>query len=336
MKTINYLVYIIMSSNMLIAGGNLLPNPSFEKGGKQPQGWVVWGGKKNEAAWSDKQSKSGRKSLSVSTAAKKDGCRWIMEEAVKVTPGVEYELTGWIKTLNAKGNCTISISWYSKKGWLSSKRALLINKTHDWRLLTLRVKAPAEAVCAKIYVGKIKSGAGECWFDDLSFRQIGGNVEKNGNSATLTWSKKLESPAPVITPATNPNERSISGWQKLNPQDCLGLSEKSGTLVIKDTFGNYTGWLSPMEKVVAGKKYNFQTDIFRNKSYNVYMGIIWRDAKNKIIAVSLSKVEPELQKWRQATISAVAPAGANKAGFIVLQRRSSGETSIKNPITSYK
>ena len=66
------------------------------------------------------------------------------------------------------------------------------------------------------------------------------------------------------------------------------------------------------------------------------MGIIWRDAKNKIIAVSLSKVEPELQKWRQAAISAVAPAGASKAGFIVLQRRSSGETSIKNPITFYR
>ncbi len=325
-----------MSSNILVADGNLLPNPSFEKGDKQPQGWVVWGGKKNEAAWSDKQAKSGRKSLSVSTAAKKDGCRWITEEAVKVTPGVEYELTGWIKTLNAGGNCTISISWYSKKGWLSSKRALLINKTHDWRLLTLRAKAPEKAVCAKIYVGKIRNGTGECWFDDLSFRQIGGSNENPGSSATLTWPRKLESPAPAIAPAKNPKGQSISGWQKLNPQDCLGLSEQSGTLVIKDTFGNYTGWLSSMEKVVAGKKYNFQADIFRNKSYNVYMGIIWRDEKNKIIAVSLGKVEPELQKWWQAAISAVAPVGANKAGFIILQRRSSGETNIKNPITSCK
>jgi Carbohydrate binding domain len=315
-----------------IGGENLLPNPSFEKGDKKPLSWVVWGGQKSEASWSGKYTKSGNKSLSISNTAGKSGCRWITEEAIKVTPGAEYELTGWIKTVNAKGNCTISISWYSKKGWFASKRSLLINRTHAWRLLTLRVKAPAKAVCAKIYVGKIRSGSGDCWFDDLSFKQIGNTDSEKTKLGKISWSRKIEKKAAIIIPDRQKKGRAVTGWNKLNPQDCLGLSSSSGVLSIKDTFGNFTGWISKEDKITPGKLYKLQASIFRNKSYNVFMGIVWRNANHKLLAVSLSQVEPSLQKWQFVAISAQAPDASRFAQYIFLQRRSSGETRIQTPL----
>lgn len=312
---------------------NLLKNPSFELGENKPEHWERWSGKASEAKWSSTQAKSGKKSVSISAAAGKGGCRWISEEGIKVIPDAEYLLTGWIKTKDSKGNASLSIAWYSAKGWMKTSRSLMINKTHKWRQLKLKAKAPAKAVYAKIYVGKIRAGSGDCWFDDLIFEQIGGgsakDSEKSLDTVVMDWSKNIEK---TIKISLKPLKSGtiVNKLFKLNPGGAMSVKALSGVYSIKDTFDFNTGWISQEQKLISGKDYGFQADIFRNKSYNVIAGIIWFGHKNKIIMVSRGKVDIPLNKWQNISISATTPPNAQRARFFIIQGRSSGETKIKN------
>lgn len=340
MLTANYRKLIITGITAVAAlisyaaEDNLLINPSFENGedGK-PTGWVMWGGKPEEVKWSSGQAKSGSKSLAVLSVAGKDGCRWITEEAVKVVPGGEYELNGWLKTRNAGGNCSLSIAWYSANGWLSTSRSLLINRTHDWRFIAFKAKAPQKAVCAKIYVGKILPGAGECWFDDVSFSKVGGGsapaVPVASDTLKLKWEKTVEKEIKLKTGEKVFSNPEVKLWMKLNPQDALSVSLNKGIYSVKDTFGNNTGWISGPVAVTPGKTYGFSAGIYRDKSYNVFLGIAWLGDNYRANAVNIGKVEGESTSWQNFAISAKAPVEAVKARFFVIQRRSSGRTDIK-------
>jgi hypothetical protein len=310
----------------------MLKNPSFEKGDKKPESWERWSGKDSEAQWSTDNFRSGKRSVSILTASGKSGCRWILEEGIKVVPGAEYLLTGWIKTKDAKGNCSINIAWYSTNGWIKTSKSLLINKTHDWRLLKVKAKAPEKAVCAKIYVGKILAGSGQCWFDDLSFEQTGSLKPENkvpADTENINWSKYIEKPVSISLNAA-PEGTEVNRLFKLNPNGALSLKVLSKEYSIKDTFDYRTGWISQEQKVKPGDNYGFQAAVFRNKSYNVFAGITWFNSENKIIMVSKGKVDTPLNKWQKVSISIKAPANASKARFFVIQSRSSGETKIKD------
>jgi hypothetical protein len=328
---------IILSSIASVQADNveLLKNPSFENGDKAPEGWTVWGGKKTEAEWNS-QARTGSKSIAVNNAAGKSGCRWITEEGIKVVPGGEYLLSGWIKTANVKGNCSLSIAWYSKKGWIGTSRSLLINRTHNWRKLSVKAIAPPKSVCAKIYVGKIRSGQGSCWFDDLSFKKVGGtsSVEKKSSGIVkISWPASLEKT--VTVSSSTEKLFPVKHWYKLNPQDALELKSKSGVLSVKDTFGKYTGWTSNAVKVEKSRNYIFQAELYRRKSYNAFCGFIWLGANDKILAVSLKKIEIPILKWQKLQISAKAPLQVKSVRFFLIQRRSSGETMMKNSVWGF-
>lgn len=325
MKSPMLLSAVLIGLNTL-AAENLLPNPSFETGADRPAGWEVWAKEPAVAVWSAGNARTGSRALQIGVVTDKDGCRWIQEEAVKVTPGQKYRLTGWVRTENVLGNANIAIGWYSKKGWLATTRSIEINRTHNWRQLVVEAAAPADAVCARINLGKRLAGAGTAWFDDLEFLPLGEEVQTSGK---WTWDRALEREIEVAAgakPAGTPLKLAA-----LNPDGALEVVAGHNQYRIKDSMGNFSGFLSEPIPFLPDRKIELAIPYRRNGSFNLVAVLLWYDQSGAVFAADAARLDADAKEFQTAVVSVAAPAGAKELRLALLQRRSSGESVFGIP-----
>lgn len=326
MKSMIVFVAVCVGATMT-AADNLLPNPSFEEGSDRPSGWAVWAKEPTAALWSTANIRSGSRSMQVGAATHKDGARWLQEEAIRIVPGRKYRLTGWVKTEDALGNVNIAIGWYSAKGWLATSRSVELNRTHDWRQLSVEAVAPPEAVCAKINFGKRLPGRGSAWFDDLEFVLIGESIPEAGS---LEWDRKLERKISAVfgeKGAGTPLKLAV-----LNPAGAMEAAAEKEPYRIKDAMGNFSGFLSEPVPLTPGQSLELAVPCRRNGSFNVTAALLWYDPSGALVAVQTAELDPENTQWRTALIRATAPEGAKTLRLALLQRRSGGETFFGIPL----
>jgi hypothetical protein len=320
------LLIAAFAGTSVLAAENLLPNSSFEIGTDRPAGWEVWAKEPAVAVWSAGNARTGSRALQIGVVTDKDGCRWIQEEAVKVTPGQKYRLTGWVKTEDVLGNANIAIGWYSKKGWLATTRSIELNRTHNWRQLAVEAEAPADAVCARINLGKRLPGAGTAWFDDLEFLPLGEEVQTSGK---WTWDRALERKIEVAAgakPIGTPLKLAV-----LNPDGALELVVEKDQYRIKDSMGNFSGFLSEPIPFAPDRKIELAIPYRRNGSFNLVAVLLWYDQSGAVFAAEAAHLDADAKESQIAVISVAAPAGAKELRLALLQRRSGGESVFGVP-----
>ncbi len=156
-----------------------LVNGDVEAGeGSAPTGWKHDPpDSQHRATWSTEHPQSGRRCLKTVVA---DGAEptWIAtrQQGIHVVAGAEYEMRAWVKAENVRGNA----GWYIHVG--NGENPMLIapmlyggEGTYDWRQVTARFKAPAQANRASL--GTVLRGTGTAWFDNVTLECLEpGNV----------------------------------------------------------------------------------------------------------------------------------------------------------------
>ncbi len=147
------------------AGGNILPNASFEEiEGGGPKGWrsANWQARADFALDED-IARSGRRSLRIASTGGADAS-W--QGMAPVRPFAKYRLSGWIRTQNLVPG--------SSKGALISLQGLdvmtpAVSGTRDWTAVEVVFETGAnDAVAVNCLFGGWGRATGTAWFDDLA------------------------------------------------------------------------------------------------------------------------------------------------------------------------
>ncbi len=149
---------------------NAIQNPGFEH--KELPNIPVAQWKLNSKFFSrdESQTHSGKASLRYeATEAKGSGTA--TQNVLLAEPGVEYELSGWIKTRDARNPARIALEFYAdprvftKKTFLGGVYPPGVKGTANWTQVKQRVRIPDET---KLTVLTLAAGSsGMTWFDDL-------------------------------------------------------------------------------------------------------------------------------------------------------------------------
>lgn len=156
------------------ASPNLLTNSGFEEGTSEPTPWVTaaWDTSRTLFTWDGSQASLGSRSVKISSTEPNDA-RWT--QTVDVIPGVEYRLSGCIKTENvthtvesedAGANLSVMEFWGRSAGLIG---------THDWTCVEHLFNSDSASqltVAARLgyYSGTTN---GTAWFDDLRLELAG-------------------------------------------------------------------------------------------------------------------------------------------------------------------
>jgi hypothetical protein len=154
---------------------NLLPNYSFEvkNSGLNAIGTASF-------SWLDTGAKSGKCFVQI-TSTDPNGSEISQRYVgpitdVPVTPGTEYELTGWVKTVNATSGASIRMNFWSgpnSADFMSGSSIISSSQTGstDWTNINAgTIVAPEGAQFARIELRL--AGSGTAQFDDVSIRKI--------------------------------------------------------------------------------------------------------------------------------------------------------------------
>lgn len=166
-------------------GTNLIKNPSFEDddGSGMPEKWFInWRNLKDKtgrALWEKKlnrntrNSHTGKGSASIMWAPE-EGIEWKQRwpEAIYVSPGEKYYLTGWAKTHNATGNSYVTLECYKRNNTpVKSFKSVSLTGTNDWKKIGLEIIIPDEAEKA-VAACRSENNHGITWFDDMELVRL--------------------------------------------------------------------------------------------------------------------------------------------------------------------
>lgn len=107
-------------------GGNLVVNPSFEEQRKDgaPSGWLHHNLEPELASYEKNAARSGTFGVGILDKKGKNAGGWISEAFIRLEPGKEYRLSGWIRTENAWGDNVVCASLFAlrngRPAWRSS------------------------------------------------------------------------------------------------------------------------------------------------------------------------------------------------------------------------
>lgn len=150
-----------------------LTNGGFEEGSTIPTAWSSesWAADRSTFAWDSEQLRSGKKSIKIVSIQENDA-RWIQTAAVE--PGVDYRLSGCIKTENVvhsneAGDAGANLSLMG--GWTRSPGVF---DTTDWTCPSLDFNSGSDTqvtIAARLgfYSG---TTTGTAWFDDLKLEKL--------------------------------------------------------------------------------------------------------------------------------------------------------------------
>jgi hypothetical protein len=153
--------------------GNLAPNPSFEIGSSQPDGWLGYMGGATYK-WDDTQAISGIHSLSLSNFQADRSVEWITDNLIPINPGHVYKISIWVKGTGYTVEPYVSIYTYDQNGkWLlMGQGSFLSYSSNEWTRQTFSISIDdPRAAYAMITIGtnSIWSDTGTIWFDDIYF-----------------------------------------------------------------------------------------------------------------------------------------------------------------------
>ncbi len=149
--------------------GNLLPNPSFERGeGKGPAGWrpVKWRGSPL-FSWA-KEGRRGKRCVLVGSERGADAA-WAA--LVPVEPFASYRLSGWIRTEEVKpaGGRGALLNIHQIRGAATPA----VTGTSGWtRVEVLFQTGEVDAVQVNCLLGGWGVARGKAWFDDLALELV--------------------------------------------------------------------------------------------------------------------------------------------------------------------
>jgi len=172
----------LSATELALGAGNLAPNPSFETGGAQPDGWA--GGTEGEAQAGVSVTRVGGGKLGewcgrtlVPAAAP---ARWVgWRRAVAIAPSTDYYFAAWTKTAQVDGtgarlwvhHLDAAGKWAGERGWASSTT---LHGDNDWTLLGGLVRTPADT--AQLEMHLTFNGHGTIWHDGVVLRRAVGSV----------------------------------------------------------------------------------------------------------------------------------------------------------------
>ncbi len=191
-------------------GSNLVVNPGFEEADLQQSGWArLWARDAGvgHAVLDRTVLHSGRASLRVEHSGAQD---WSFGqvERLETGPGVVYEISGWVRCDDVRGQVSLSVIPYDAEGkviaWFWGR--LTASGTHEWKHLERRFVVPEG--CRSLTFRLAGAGPGTAWFDDLLLRQVGTlNELRKGFDA--------ETSITLETPAVGLAVRPATGWFSL-------------------------------------------------------------------------------------------------------------------------
>ncbi|MDP0497858.1 MAG: hypothetical protein Q7Q73_16775 [Verrucomicrobiota bacterium JB024] len=332
----------------LIAHSEPLPNSSFEVPDSVrsdvPKGWVK-SPADVEGAWDDTFSKDGNLSLRIdaSTTSSPYGSIWITEDRIPAVPGQSYELTGWIKTLNAWGDNEIAFSWFDAHGkWIKTDRSPAVNGTRDWTFVTLTATPPPNAASFRVTAGRkyrTESG-GSSWFDQLTLSQaeltstIASPQPASVPRAPFPGPEiprfppvqvDTTRPSPSPAPIENEKEWNISlqasdAWLPLDLPETSADSDDHLVIPVPSAAG--AGWMTRASiPVHPGSRYALSAIVsLDNALGNTHLAILWQDSDGREIKRATSPVLNGLEYHRLVSFQATAPANATSARIAFLRR----------------
>ena len=163
---------MLLTTALMLSQGaspeNLIPNGSFEKGGKEPSGWAAktWQGDAEfEYA---KTGRTGKRCVGIESKEGADAS-WMMN--VSVEPFSIYRFSGWIKTENVVPG--------SSKGALFNihnfqpMQTETVTGTQDWTRVELVIETgDRDSIQLNCLFGGWGLATGKAWFDDLELELV--------------------------------------------------------------------------------------------------------------------------------------------------------------------
>lgn len=331
----------------LMAHSETLLNSSFEVPDSvrsdAPKGWVK-SPADAEGAWDDSVSQDGNRSLRIdaSTTSSPYGSIWITEDRIPAVPGQSYELTGWIKALNAWGDNEIAFSWFDAHGkWIKTDRSPAVNGTHDWTLVSLTATPPPKATSFRVTAGRkyrTESG-GSSWFDHLTLSPAESTSTTSPQPASASPSPfpgpeiprfppvqvDTTRPSPTATPIEkewNISPRASDAWLPLDLPEASADSDDHLVIPVPSEAGS--GWMTRASiPVYPGSRYALSAIVsLDNALGNTHMAMIWQDSEGREIKRATSAALNGLENRRLVSFQAIAPANATTARIAFLRRTS--------------
>ncbi|GEM_PF-6683862 len=152
-------------------GENINAEDDIDNSGS-PDNWINYsfGPNPGTISWDGNVAHQGKYSLAISGTGTSTDDNWGKQNAVRVTAGNAYVLSGWVKTASLGGTAHIFINWTKEDGSVVSSGSSTLTGTNGWTLLTVTAQAPATAHEAG-YALKVDAGngTGTAWLDDISF-----------------------------------------------------------------------------------------------------------------------------------------------------------------------
>ncbi len=170
-----------------VAGGNLLPNASFEENDKlPPQGWTSrhYNG---DATWDlvsgNGVAHTGNRAIHVTSDAGADTSYFV---DVDLAPDTEYELSAWVKTKGVSGALGALLNVHGSR--IQTKA---VSGDSEWtRVSTTFNSGKRTSASVNVLFGGFGQSKGEAWFDDLSLKTPG--VETGGDQVAAGDIKRGE------------------------------------------------------------------------------------------------------------------------------------------------
>jgi len=166
------ILFGLMGLAAAAASPNLLKNAGFEEGNDGPTGWSRFPPAPEGVSyeWDRGSAHSGARSVSVRNTGRAFG---MWQQVVPVTPGVIYQLSGWIKTddIDRRGRCCLQVVFRDADNkWVKRFDLPGHTGTRPWAYdfpQRMLVQAPPRA--AKAEVNLFLQGSGRASFDDVIF-----------------------------------------------------------------------------------------------------------------------------------------------------------------------
>lgn len=324
---------VIFLAGLMASGGNLVANPSFEKQGKDgvPSGWLRHNLEPELASYGKSAARSGSFGVGILDKKGKNAGGWISEAFIRLEPGREYRLSGWIRTEKAWGDNVVGASLFAlrngRPAWQSSVFTPAVNGDKPWTYVELCFTVPEKVAFAKVCALRRYAAPGVSWFDDLALEECSpanGAVPAAKTLSRLDWSRATD--AERIVSGENVRKREIpaSAWTKLEPSGGE-LSIRNGALVIAETALPGVGWLSPAFAVEPDRIYGLEATVEILRAWHVRPAAIQFGKDGEILEIRQG------ENWSEGRrMFLVRPVkGARELRFALTQSRSSGRSVFR-------
>lgn len=314
-------------------GGNLVVNPSFEEQRKDgaPSGWLHHNLEPELASYEKNAARSGTFGVGILDKKGKNAGGWISEAFIRLEPGKEYRLSGWIRTENAWGDNVVCASLFAlrngRPAWRSSVFTPAVNGNKPWTYVELRFTVPEKIAFAKVCALRRYAAPGTAWFDDLALERCS---PENRNSAAakavphIDWSSASDAERIVSGESVQKQEIPVSAWTKLEPSGGE-LSAGNGALVIAETALQGVGWLSPAFAVEPNRIYGLEATVGIFRAWHVRPAAILFGEDGKILEIR----QGENWSGGRQMFLVRAVKGARELRFALTQSRSSGRSVFR-------